>query len=328
MKTPARLFAGLISGFTLGAACSAAPMAPSTQHTQASPWMFMVRADAQQPRPRCPQRSVRFCRDDMDLSAVFHALNGMAAGTVWPFAAPPGERQAAEVQVALGAGTFRLAKKLSLIDWPGAAKMSSLRLSGAGDGLTRVTGTQALPPSDWRDSEVDPGRLPEGARGKVKVVDVTQLLAKFATVPPARRPSGFGEPLSPASIEVFFDGKPMTLARWPNTGWAQLDGKPPGAPANSIVIRGADAHSWKDEPNLFVGGYFMHDWAYERLPALATEGSMSSMVVAGDGPKFGQRAGQRVVVENSLSELDHPASGISIGAASACISGPQVARRL
>ncbi len=38
---------------------------------------------------------------------------------------------------------------------------------------------------------------------------------------------GFGRPLTPAHCELFFGGRPMTLARWPNEGdWERIAGYP------------------------------------------------------------------------------------------------------
>src|ERR1051326_2345084 len=38
---------------------------------------------------------------------------------------------------------------------------------------------------------------------------------------------GFGRPTTPAHLELFFDGQPMTLARWPNNGeWERIAGFP------------------------------------------------------------------------------------------------------
>src|ERR1035441_7253766 len=67
-------------------------------------------------------------------------------------------------------------------------------------------------------------RLPETARGHVLQVDLSALgLSGFG--PMSSR--GFGRPLSPAHCELFFGGRPMTLARWPNEGdWEQIAGVP------------------------------------------------------------------------------------------------------
>ena len=36
------------------------------------------------------------------------------------------------------------------------------------------------------------------------------------------KPRGFGRPMYPAGLELFFNDKPMTLAQWPNEGWATI----------------------------------------------------------------------------------------------------------
>src|ERR1035437_742482 len=67
-------------------------------------------------------------------------------------------------------------------------------------------------------------RLPETAREHVLQVDLGALgLTDFGQL----TSRGFGRPLSPAHCELFFGGRPMTLARWPNEGaWEQIAGVP------------------------------------------------------------------------------------------------------
>lgn len=58
-------------------------------------------------------------------------------------------------------------------------------------------------------------RLPEVARGHVMQVDLKALgISDFGQM----QSRGFGRPLTPAHCELFFGGRPMTLARWPNEG--------------------------------------------------------------------------------------------------------------
>ena len=67
-------------------------------------------------------------------------------------------------------------------------------------------------------------RLDETARPMVREVDLRALgIAEFGEL--ASR--GFGRPTVPAHCELFIDGEPMTLARWPNEGqWEQIAGFP------------------------------------------------------------------------------------------------------
>ena len=67
-------------------------------------------------------------------------------------------------------------------------------------------------------------RLPEAARRHVMQVNLKTLgLNDFGEM----QSRGFGRPLTPAHCELFFGGRPMTLARWPNEGnWERIAGYP------------------------------------------------------------------------------------------------------
>src|SRR5208337_5348887 len=61
-------------------------------------------------------------------------------------------------------------------------------------------------------------RLDAAARRKVVALDLrAQGITNFGDLT-AR---GFGRDVRPAALELFFQGKPMQLARWPNRDWAK-----------------------------------------------------------------------------------------------------------
>ena len=64
-------------------------------------------------------------------------------------------------------------------------------------------------------------RLAPAARGKVVAVNLkAQGITNFGELT-ARASHGPGHT---AALELFFDGKPMQLARWPNSGWVKIAG--------------------------------------------------------------------------------------------------------
>lgn len=61
-------------------------------------------------------------------------------------------------------------------------------------------------------------RFKKECRGFILQSDLkAQGITEFGTL----SPRGFGRPMSPAGLELFFQNKPMTPARWPNTGWVR-----------------------------------------------------------------------------------------------------------
>ena len=89
------------------------------------------------------------------------------------------------------------------------------------------------------------------------------------------RSRGFGRPLTPAHCELFFGGRPMTLARWPNEGeWEHIAGYP-------------DAGAAKDEHGGQIGK-LEEGFTLQRRPPAPVEGhratSGSTATGRGTGP--------------------------------------------
>ncbi|HHU82286.1 MAG TPA: hypothetical protein GXZ26_04725 [Firmicutes bacterium] len=104
-------------------------------------------------------------------------------------------------------------------------------------------------------------RLPAEARGKVYQCDLKQLgiydYGKLQT-------RGFNQPPSPPTLELYCNGEPMTLARWPNRGFVSpRELVDPGAKGRPAVLRyEADRHErWVNAPDGWLFGYFHYLWA-------------------------------------------------------------------
>lgn len=145
-------------------------------------------------------------------------------------------------------------------------------------------------------------RLPEEARGKVRVAD---LRAAGFTDLGKLEPRGFGTGKPPAEAELFFNNAPMTLARWPNSGFRGAKGKE----GDRLVIVDTDRVSrWKDETDPWVFAYWHHDWA-EVYEPLAGVDAGKNAILRGDKVKavYGVTpANARWYAFNLLAELDSP----------------------
>ncbi|HMO85036.1 MAG TPA: hypothetical protein PKC18_08980, partial [Lacipirellulaceae bacterium] len=114
-------------------------------------------------------------------------------------------------------------------------------------------------------------RLQPEARAHVRV----SSLVDCGIADPGRlRSRGFGRPVVPAALELFFRSEPLTLARWPNTG---ADARIAAAPDDALID---DAHGrqfgrveagffydsdrpaqWAPTQDMWVHGYWAWDWA-------------------------------------------------------------------
>jgi len=159
-------------------------------------------------------------------------------------------------------------------------------------------------------------RLDEQARAHVRQVDLRKAgLSSFGDL----SSRGFGRPTTPSHCELFWNGQPMTLARWPNEGqWEQIAGFPAehaqgddhggkiGQLSAGFHYGGDRPNRWRDTSNVWVHGYWSWDWAnsYERVAQLDREHRL--IVTAPPHGQYGFRVGQRFHFLNVLEELDVP----------------------
>ena len=109
-----------------------------------------------------------------------------------------------------------------------------------------------------------------------------------------------------AGLELFFAGRPMTLARWPNRGWAHINAATPEKATDRFAFDGDRPARWVKSPDVWVYGYWTYDWAdsYEHVASI----DMATHTLRTDPPTppYGYKAGQRWRVVNVLEELDEP----------------------
>ena len=156
-------------------------------------------------------------------------------------------------------------------------------------------------------------RLHEAARDNVVQVD---LPAEGVTNLGRLTPRGFGRPLAPSHLQLFFQGKAMTLARWPNDGFAQMVAIPEGAAFDDghggalgkleagFHYEGDRPRQWAKSDDIWVHGYWAWDWAnsYENIEAVDLERRL--IKTRPPYGSYGFRAGQRFYFLNVLEELD------------------------
>ncbi|MCK9265497.1 right-handed parallel beta-helix repeat-containing protein [bacterium] len=110
-------------------------------------------------------------------------------------------------------------------------------------------------------------RLPLKAHNKVWVSDLKTLgITDYGTLLNRGHSNG---PLQPASMELFYNEKPMKLARWPKDGWKRTllvtpegDLKVGNMPIHKGLFKFEDdrPNRWKEEKDIWAVGYFMREW--------------------------------------------------------------------
>ncbi len=125
----------------------------------------------------------------------------------------------------------------------------------------------------------------------------------------------YGEP-SGGGAELFFADRPMTLARWPNSGFVNIDdviGEHPFViQGNNGYIEGKLKYSydrpkrWLSEKDLWAHGYWFWDWAEERQKVESIDTTNQILTLSKPYHTYGYRRGQWYYIYNALSELDVP----------------------
>ncbi|NUQ70689.1 MAG: right-handed parallel beta-helix repeat-containing protein [Chthonomonadales bacterium] len=157
----------------------------------------------------------------------------------------------------------------------------------------------------WR-SISDPAvlqRLPEAVRTRVLCADLrAQGITDFGEM--NRR--GFGPPVTPMGLEVFYRGKRMNLARWPNDGWTTIRATPGGQQGGSFTFSGGNPQRWRNTTDIWVHGYWTYDWAdtYEKVATL--DPTSHTVTTAPPHGVYGYTPGKRFYFLNILEELDTP----------------------
>ena len=148
------------------------------------------------------------------------------------------------------------------------------------------------------------GRLDPAARGHVLQTD---LKAQGITDYGQMTPRGFGSPVTPAGLELFFADVPMTLARWPNVGqWAHIAGTTADQAADHFAYAGDRPERWAKAEDAWVYGYWKFDWAdsYTKITGINAEHHWVTTAPATDLLSY--TLGHRWYALNLLEELDTP----------------------
>lgn len=219
----------------------------------------------------------------------------------------------------LAGGDYPLSKTFELTTRDSGTAAAPVTLRAAPGQRVRLLGGMAVTGFEpVRDSSVLE-QLDPAARGHVLQLDLTALGLRKPT---RMRSRGFGRQITPAHVELFYDGEPMTLARWPNADepepFVRIAGFPPGTGRDDghgtelgqleagFHYEGDRPSRWAASDDMWVHGYWAYDWAnsYERIAAIdADQRHIRTQAPHG---LYGIRPGQRIYFLNILEELDTP----------------------
>ncbi len=215
-----------------------------------------------------------------------------------------GDLPAGGVAVYMRGGEYRLAETLKLGAEDSGSDKAPITYRNYESEVMRFSGGARVSGFRPVDDPAVLARLPEGARGKVVQAD---LRALGITDLGQMKPYGYGFGSTPVA-ELFFDGKAMQLARWPNSGFLTTGAVQAATGPNrgpSFQYEGDRPAQWKDPGNVWAFGYWVWDWAADTVAVSSIDPAAHSVTLV-QGPAYGVQAGHRFYFLNVLEELDAP----------------------
>lgn len=157
-------------------------------------------------------------------------------------------------------------------------------------------------------------RLQPGVRDRVRVIDANMLGIELSGLIRKR----FGHPSLPAWSELFIDGKPLTVARWPNDTMAPIGrvhctGDIPREDKYGIgdpvfEYGGERPSRWKSTGGMWIAGYFAWGYSDDMIPVKSID-TIARTITAAAASRYGFMSGapfRRWYALNLPEEIDRP----------------------
>lgn len=179
-----------------------------------------------------------------------------------------------------------------------------------GEGKVRLIGGKRL--TGWKVAEDD--RIAPEAKGTVLVCDLRENGIGDTKAMVSR---GYGRAVVPSHSQLFIDGEPQRLTRYPKedefltiAGVVDADvnewGEEAGKLEAGFYYDDEEPKTWSASEDIWVHGYWSWDWAnsYERVAELDT--ANYKIVNAAPYGNFAFKKGQRFCFLNIIEELTEP----------------------
>jgi hypothetical protein len=218
------------------------------------------------------------------------------------------------VTVWLAGGDYLLAQGLELTAADSGAEGQPVVYRAREGQMPRLLGGQKLPATAWQpvsDAALR-NRLPAEARDKVRVLDLQALGVQGADNAWPLRFKGYaGWP------ELFFGGQRMTMARWPNEGYARIakvvdvGSKPRWAETpdrgGKFLYEGDRPANWLQAPEVYLKGFWCFKWSDETIKVASIDPKEKLITMAAPHVYgLGGASGNLWFALNLLEELDSP----------------------
>jgi len=206
------------------------------------------------------------------------------------------------VNIWLREGKYYLTKTFELNNEDTRTKYTPLKISAYQKEKVSLVGGKVV--KNWQKltDEVILDQLPVESRQSVMVTDLTSLnIQNYGTA------KGGG-------IELFHNGKPMIISRWPNEGFSRIkDLVEPGtqvirnyvgSKTGAFYYDNNRSLRWVNEKDMWAHGYWFWDWSDEKQKIKSIDTANKIILLEEPYHSYGYRKNQNYYVYNLLSEID------------------------
>ncbi|MBS1577097.1 MAG: right-handed parallel beta-helix repeat-containing protein [Bacteroidetes bacterium] len=221
-----------------------------------------------------------------------------------------------EVKIFLRKGVYKIEQPLFFSGKTGNERIKGITFSAYKNESVHLTGGKEI---KGFHSIKDPGilkRINPLYRSKILQVDLKNSgITDFGKIINRGGPA----------LELFFNGKKMEPARWPNEGWVKIAdvpqngllvfkgdaqntrfGTPSGRHYGRFTYSGNRPSNWSDTKNIVLHGYWVWDWYDEYLNILSIDTTAHEIFIKPPHSNYGYCKEQRYYAANVLEELDRP----------------------
>ncbi|MCA9449091.1 MAG: hypothetical protein KC931_18375, partial [Candidatus Omnitrophica bacterium] len=210
-------------------------------------------------------------------------------------------------------GVYSLTETFSLSQEDGGTPGAIVQYRAIHPFKVHLTGGRQIPADAFEEvnDATTLERLPERSRQSVRRVDLAALGIEDLGVYPESFRNAQSLP------ELFFNGERMTLAQWPNEGWAEIDEVIESGPApwrkhesdalGVFTYKEDHPATWAKVKELWLEGYWCFDWAAETIRAKSVDPDSRQITLSKQhvyGLGSGNPAARRYRAVNLLEELD------------------------
>lgn len=217
----------------------------------------------------------------------------------------PGHAASVGSTIYLHGGTYQVEMPVVLDPWVCPDSVTPLEIRPLDDATVIVSGGQHLPPEAFApiDSAQAPQELADAALQHGIVCDLrSHGITDYGTI----KYLGTYNMTLPAPMELFFNGEPMVLARYPNDGWLVVE--QPAPDNNSFAYSDPRVSMWHAAEQVWLFGYWAYHWGDELVRVDQIDRTQQRIFLQPlNGPRFFPLTeGQKYYAVNILHELDSP----------------------